>query len=102
MSGGGEPFHIGSSTLTLSGAGTFSMTAGLTLDGGALGGTSTLDVSGTLTWTGGTMQGAGVTNANGGMTISGNNSKTINQRTLNIAALTTATWTGSDIGGGNG
>src|SRR4029079_9001831 len=91
-----EPFHITGSTLTLSGAGMFKMTAGLTLDSGTLAGTSTLDVSGTLTWAGGTMQDAGITNANGGMTINGSD-KILSARTLNIAAGTTATWTGGNI-----
>src|SRR4051794_8826741 len=95
-----EPFHITGSTLNLTGTGPFTMTTGLTLDGGTLDGTGTLDVSGTLTWTGGTMAGTGTTNANGGMTIS-SNTHIIGQRTLGIGAGTTATWTGGDIGGGN-
>src|SRR5947199_2907752 len=66
-----------------------------------LGGTGTLNVSGLFTWTGGGMDDSGTTNANGGMVLSSNNHDLNNSRILNIAAGTTATWTGGDIRGGN-
>jgi hypothetical protein len=56
-----EPFHIGGSILTLTGAGSFTMTAGLTLSLGALGGSGSLTVSPTMDWTGGNMGGDGGT-----------------------------------------
>src|SRR5207248_2444665 len=90
-----EPFHITGSTLALDGAGSFSMTAGLTLDGGDLGGSGTLTVSPTMDWTGGTLDGGGTlvipTGAN--LNISSTTLKAFNGHTLNNSG--TVTWTGT-------
>src|SRR4029079_8120695 len=95
----GGPYTVSGQTLINGGTANFNAAAStgmLELDSGALGGTGALSVSGLTTGAGGTMQDAGITNANGGMTINGSD-KILSARTLNIAAGTTATWTGGNI-----
>jgi hypothetical protein len=72
----------------------------LNMSNGTLTGLNDVTVTGTLNWTGGTMSGAGRTISTGTLNISGNNSKTLDTRTLNNSA--SATWTGTDIGVVNG
>jgi len=62
----------------------------VTLSGGELGGSDPLTVTAQMSWTAGTMSGSGITNIDSEgqgtaeMTISGNGSKNLNNRTLNI------------------
>jgi hypothetical protein len=67
----------------------------LTLSGGSLTGLATVTVAGMLTWTGGTMSGPGRSVANGGLVIMGDGSKTLDNRTLDNAAL--AAWRGGAL-----
>ncbi|HEY8900390.1 MAG TPA: PEP-CTERM sorting domain-containing protein [Chthoniobacterales bacterium] len=71
-------------------------TGSLLLSGGAITGASTLNVTGAMTWLGGAMSGAGITNVGGGLTINVTGSTFgLNQRTLNLAAGQTSTWSGA-------
>jgi hypothetical protein len=91
----GEPFHITGSTLALSGAGPFTMTAGLTLDGGDLGGSGTLTVSPTMSWTGGNLDGGGtlVIPSGAALNISSNTFRQFLGHTINNSG--TINWTGA-------
>jgi hypothetical protein len=99
---GSQVLAVGSSLTISSGTANFNSgsaihSSTLNLSSGTLSGTDTITVSGLTTWTGGTMTGTGITNANGGLTLGSGGSGTMDltERTLNNAALTVWSGTGS-------
>jgi hypothetical protein len=72
--------------------GTLVITGNYTQTGDVTGTNGTLTVNGLLTWTGGSMGTGGTVNANGGLSLSGDATKTLDGRTLNVSGP--GTWTG--------